>query len=83
MFSQLQRATLSVQLNLAEGYAFGRSRTTLRHWRIAYGSAIETGDLVRLLGDASVIGLEASELLARRNDRVQRLTWGLIRSIQE
>ena len=46
MFSQLQRSSLSVQLNLAEGYAYGRSRTTLRFWRIAYGSAIETGDLL-------------------------------------
>lgn len=82
MFSQLQRSSLSVQLNLAEGYAYGRSRTSLRHWRIAYGSAIETGDLVRLLGDASVIGQAESEWLATRNDRVQRLTWGLIRSLQ-
>jgi four helix bundle protein len=83
MFSQLQRSSLSVQLNLAEGYAYGRSRTTLRFWRIAYGSAIETGDLLRLLGKTGVIDGSSAVSLAKRNDGVQRLIWGLISAIDE
>ena len=82
MFSQLQRSSLSVQLNLAEGYAYGKCRTTHRLWRVAYGSAVETGDLLELLGDALVIDREACRILTLRNDRVQRLTWGLVRSVQ-
>ena len=82
MFSQLQRSSLSVQLNLAEGYTYGRSRTTLRFWRIAYGSAIETGDLLRLLGKTGVIDGAEAEDLARRNDGVQRLIWGLVVAIK-
>jgi four helix bundle protein len=82
MFSQLQRSSLSVQLNLAEGYAYGRSRTTLRFWRVAYGSAIETGDLLRLLGKTGVIDVAFAAELARRNDGVQRLVWGLITALK-
>ena len=81
MFAQVQRSSLSVQLNLAEGYTYGRSRSTLRFWRIAYGSAVETGDLLRLLGDSGVIDCTAAAGLARRNDGVQRLIWGLISAI--
>ena len=82
MFSQLQRSSLSVQLNLAEGYAYGRTRTTVRFWRIAYGSAIETGDLLRLLGKTGVIDNSSASALARRNDGVQRLIWGLITALK-
>ena len=48
LFSQLQRASLSVQLNIAEGYTFGDSPSFTRHLGIAYGSAVETGELLRL-----------------------------------
>jgi four helix bundle protein len=51
LFSQLQRASLSVQLNIAEGYAFGESPTYTRHLRIAYGSAVETGELLEVALD--------------------------------
>src|SRR5215216_4389644 len=43
LFSQLQRASLSVQLNIAEGYAYATSPSFTRHLAIAYGSAVETG----------------------------------------
>jgi four helix bundle protein len=46
LFSQVQRASLSVQLTIAEGYSFGESPTYVRHLRIAYGSAVETGELL-------------------------------------
>jgi len=50
LFSQLQRASLSVQLNISEGYTFGDSPTFTRHLSVAYGSAVETGELLQLLG---------------------------------
>jgi four helix bundle protein len=49
VFSQLQRSSLSVQLNIAEGYAFTDSPTFRKHLRIAYGSAIESDDLLELM----------------------------------
>ena len=45
LFDQLQRSSLSVQLNIAEGYALREHRRFCYHLRVAYGSAVETGDL--------------------------------------
>jgi len=55
VFSQLQRAALSVQLNIAEGYALWHPKQRRRHLRIAYGSAVETVDLLELLQDCTVL----------------------------
>lgn len=54
VFWQLQKAALSVQLNIAEGYAIWHPRQRRRHLRIAYGSAVETVDALELLADAAV-----------------------------
>lgn len=80
LFSQLQRASLSVQLNIAKGYAFGESPTYTRHLRIAYGSAVETGELLETALKAEVIPLEAGEQLLARNRRSQRLLLGMLRN---
>src|SRR5687768_7686510 len=55
LFSQLQRASLSVQLNIAEGYAFADSPSFTRHLAIAYGSSVETGELLELGLEAGII----------------------------
>ena len=79
LFSQLQRASLSVQLNIAEGYAFGESPTYARHLRIAYGSAVETGELLEIALEADVIAPETGTRLLTRNRRSQRLLLGMLR----
>ncbi len=80
LFSQALRATLSVQLNIAEGYAFGRSPTRLRHYRIAYGSAVEAGELCDHLVEAGIVDKEGAETLLGLALRSRELCWGLIRS---
>jgi len=80
LFSQLQRASLSVQLNIAEGYAFGESPTYTRHLRIAYGSAVETGELLETALKAHVIPVDPGMTLLMRNRRSQRLLLGMLRS---
>jgi four helix bundle protein len=79
LFYQLQRAALSVQLNIAEGYTFGDSPTFTRHLAVAYGSAVETGELVRLLGDAGLVDPTVLIELRERNARCQRLILGLLK----
>src|SRR6185437_15250446 len=55
MFAQLQRASLSVQLNIAEGYAL-RSKPRLRnHLVVAYGSAMETVELLQMIRDSECV----------------------------
>jgi len=78
-FSQLQRSALSVQLNLAEGYAFTNSPTFRRHLTIAYGSAIESSEILQLLAVSnSVPQAQINPILAKCR-RSQRLILGLIR----
>jgi four helix bundle protein len=49
IIEQLRRSTLSVQLNVAEGQALGSGRQFARHLTIAYGSAVESVELLDLL----------------------------------
>ncbi len=79
LFYQLQRAALSVQLNIAEGYTFGDSPTFTRQLGVAYGSAVETGELLRLLGDAAILEPAALAEVSQRNARSQRLIPGLLK----
>jgi len=79
LFSQLQRASLSVQLNIAEGYAYGDSPSFRKHLSIAYGSAVETGELLELALEVEVVSQELGTVLLRRNQRSQRLLLGMIR----
>lgn len=80
LFSQLHRASLSLQLNIAEGYAFGDSPTYTRHLRIAYASAVETGELLEIALKANVIPVELGTQLLSHNRRSQRLLRGMLRS---
>jgi four helix bundle protein len=79
LFAQLQRASLSVPLNIAEGYSFGDSPSFTRHLRIAYGSAVETGELLEIALKADVIQVDAGGGILNRNYRTQRLLLGMLR----
>ena len=69
---QLQRAELSVQLNIAEGYALKSSKRFRNHLDIAYASAVETGDLLELCGEMELLGQEVIGLTLGRCHRSQR-----------
>ena len=79
LFAQLQRASLSVQLNIAEGYTFGESPSLRRHLAIAYGSAVETGELLEIAVEANIVAAEVGNHLLSRNRRSQRLLFGMLR----
>jgi four helix bundle protein len=46
---------LSVQLNIAEGYAYNSPRQFRRYLTSAYASAVETSELLTLLSELDVI----------------------------
>jgi four helix bundle protein len=58
LIGQLQRASLSVQLNIAEGFAYGNSPTYTRFLGIAYRSAVETIELLELAAGAGIFPSE-------------------------
>ena len=77
-FSQLTRAALSVRLNIAEGYAFTNTPTYRRHLDIAYGSAVETGELLEHAKATAMLPVAEVDALLDRSKRCQRLTYGLL-----
>jgi four helix bundle protein len=79
LFSQLQRASLSVQLNIAEGYTFGASPTFTRHLGIAYGSAVETSELLRFSTEAEILHPDVVQPVLKRAQRTERLLLGMLK----
>jgi four helix bundle protein len=78
VFSQLQRAALSVQLNIAEGYALRTSKRFRNYLDIAYGSAVETAELLELCGDLDLLSTEILATTLGRCRHCQQLLRGLI-----
>jgi hypothetical protein len=52
----------------------------LRHLAIAYGSAVETGELLQLAVDAQIVNPDVGKQLLIRAQRSERLLPGLLRS---
>lgn len=82
VFDQLARATLSVQLNIAEGHALGTRRQFLRHLRIAHASAVEAGDLLELLAERSAVAQPVATGALRHVLASRGLLLGLIKKYQ-
>lgn len=70
IYDQLRRASLSVALNIVEGFASGPGPRCRNHIRIAYGSAVETTAILEFLTE---LGLDPQELTAR-SKHTQALT---------
>ncbi|HXL34306.1 MAG TPA: four helix bundle protein [Gemmatimonadales bacterium] len=83
VFAQLQRAALSVQLNIAEGYALRSSRRFRNQLEIAYGSAVETGELLELAIRKQILPEGLSHTALDSCQRCQRLLLGLIKRYRD
>ncbi len=81
IFNQLQRAALSVQLNIAEGYALRTSKRFRNHLDIAYGSAVETAELLELSAELDLLPSELIGTTLERCRQTQRLVRGLIKHL--
>ena len=66
---QLQRAALSGQLNIADGYALRSVKRFRNHLEIAYGSAVGTTELLELMAD---LGIPPSVLVQESIQRCNR-----------
>jgi four helix bundle protein len=79
LWGQVSRSALSVQLNIAEGYAFGPGGRWRHHLAIAYASAVETLDILRTLREEGLVPDGATSEAELRCQRCQRLLRGLSR----
>ena len=82
LFGQLQRASLSIQLNIAEGYALSTRKMFARHIRIAYGSAVETGEILELAESEGLVPAGLIGELRMRCAQCERLLLGLLKRLQ-
>lgn len=82
VFNQLQRSALSVQLNIAEGYALGAGRRCRSQLEVAYGSAVETQELLEILADTGVLSKDQADQALQTVDECQKTLVGLIRRYQ-
>jgi four helix bundle protein len=80
---QLQRAALSVQLNIAEGYALSSSKRFRNHLDIAYASAVETSELLELSGEIELLPSHLIGPAVKRCRRCQGLLLGLIKRLRK
>jgi len=78
LFRQLQRSALSIQLNIAEGHALGDGRFG-NHLSMAFGSAVETSELLELAVQDGSLRKETGEELLERVHRCERLLLGLLK----
>jgi four helix bundle protein len=79
IFSQLQRSALSTQVNIAEGYARFAPRQFRYHLGVAYGSSVETIELLELLRDHGLLPLELVAKTLRLAVDNRGLLMGLLR----
>jgi four helix bundle protein len=79
IFGQVQRSSVSVMANIAEGYAWLDSPSFVRHLRIAYGSALETGDLLKALERSGSVPGSLIRPIIDRCERSQRLLLGMLK----
>jgi four helix bundle protein len=80
ILDQLRRASLSIRLNIAEGYSWRPAQKWKHHLRIALGSAMETSECIRFLLESAELDPAEGERLLRRSHRVEKLLYGLLRS---
>ena len=79
VFGQIQRSSLSVQLNIAEGWSFGASPASTRHLTIAFGSVVETIDLLDVMAEAEIVPVSELIGLKANATQCQRLLVGLLK----
>lgn len=79
VFSQLQRASLSVQLNIAEGHALKTRSRFRNHLTIGYGSAVETVELLELALEAGLVPRRVGESVLATSIETRKLLLGLLR----
>jgi four helix bundle protein len=78
--SQIQRASVSITSNIAEGFGRKGGKEKLQFYRIAHGSLTEVKNLVIILGDIGLISKTEFEELTQKLSETQALLLGLIKS---
>lgn len=80
---QLQRASISILNNIAEGFERGGKKEFRQFLYIARGSCGEVRSMLRVGVDIGLIIPEKSEVLIEKSDEISRMLHGLIRALEK
>lgn len=83
LVDQLQRASVSITSNIAEGYARQSIKEKVQFLYISLGSIKEVQNQLLLCRDLEYITTEQFQLLAQQSTLTSKLAYGLIKSLQK
>ena len=78
-FYLLQHATIMVQLHIARGHALRSTRAFRKHLTLAYGSAVEAHELLRVMDELHLVGSDDIAEALKGMDEVKGALVALIR----
>ena len=82
LITQINRAVISVPVNIAEGYGRESSKNYLQFLRISRGSILELETLLLISKNLDYLPIEDYEKLTENLNEISKLLQGLIKSIQ-
>ena len=78
--SQIRRASLSIPLNIAEGYGKQAGETEFKRYvSIAKGSCNEVMVIIEFLRDLRLMEKKDSELYLKKYEEVEKMLYGLMK----
>jgi len=80
---QLQRASVSVMLNIAEGFDSGINQSFLNFLRYSFRSTSEVKSIIYIALDLNYISEEQFNFLLKELESVRNLIYGLIRYFKD
>jgi four helix bundle protein len=83
LISQLRRCTVSIPSNIAEGAGRNTDKDFAQFLNISLGSAYELETLLILSFDINLITQEQLDLLTIRISEIQKMTFGLIKTLRQ
>ncbi|MCF8423954.1 MAG: four helix bundle protein [Bacteroidia bacterium] len=81
--SQLNRASVSIPSNIAEGWGRESSKNYLQFLRISRGSLMETETLLEISKNLNYINDSEFKVISDNIEEVSKILQGLIKSIQQ
>ncbi len=79
---QIQRATVSIMSNIAEGFGSGSNKSFIIFLSYSFRSAMEVESLLYVALDLQYISEEQMNFLLTKTHRIQNLVGGLIRHLK-
>ena len=83
LIDQLQRAVLSIPLNIAEGQGRAHSREKKQYYNTAKGSLYECLPIIQICCELKYIGDEEYQEIYSLMNEIAKMLAGLIKSVQE